>query len=193
MPGIKKTDNDYLRDKIQLRIDHSPWPDGRPLRVLDAFGGKGRVWAGVERLSGRAVVRTGIDHRDDVTDFHLHGDNTKVMAGLDLARFDVIDLDAYGIPSDPLFECLRQGYVGTLFVTFIQVVHGRLPDRLLLDMGFSAEQLRKVGTLCSKRGWQYFLQWLARQGVTLVWHRSKARKHYMAFDLSADRHADAGA
>lgn len=193
MPEIKKTDNHYLRDKIQLRIDRSPWPEGRPLRVLDAFGGKGLVWSAVERLSGRAVERTGIDHRDDVTAFHLHGDNTKVMAGLDLARFDVIDLDAYGIPCDPLFECLRQGYVGTLFVTFIQVVHGRLPDRLLLAMGFSTEQLRKVGTLCSKRGWQYFLQWLAWQGVTRVYHRSKARKHYLAFDLGDERPADAGA
>lgn len=191
MPVINKTDNHFLRDKIQLRIERSPWPTDRPLRVLDAFGGKGRVWAGVTRLSGKVVERTAIDYRDDVSDFHLHGDNTKVMAGLDLACFDCIDLDGYGIPCDPLFECLRQGYVGTVFVTFIQNVHGRLPNRLLAAMGFNASQLATAGTLCSKRGWQYFLQWLAWQGVTRVWHRSKARKHYLAFALGAARPAAA--
>ena len=48
-----KTDNSHLADKVALRVKHSPWPQDRPLRVLDAYGGRGLARAAVGRLAGR--------------------------------------------------------------------------------------------------------------------------------------------
>lgn len=181
---IKKTDNHYMADKVQLRIDHAPWHDAKALTVLDVFGGHGVVWSTIERITGQPIVRIGVDKRDDLLQAHLHGDNLKVMAGLNLNAFDVIDLDAYGVPYEHLRLLFDRHYHGCVFVTFITTVHGRLPNGLLLDSGFSEAMITKAPTLCSKRGWDIFKRFLARNGVTSVVHRSKGRKHYLAVSLT---------
>lgn len=180
---MKKTDNHFLGDKIRLRIDRSPFRHGHALRVLDCFGGKGLVWFGVERISGFPVDRIAIDIRKDITSFHLHGDNVKILSGMDLDHFDVIDLDAYGIPVDQLDIIFRKGYIGTVFVTAIQTMHGALPHAMLTEVGFTKTMLEKAPALPSRRGFQYLLEWLALRGIKTVWHRSHNRKHYMAFRM----------
>lgn len=185
MAGTKKTDNHYLGDKIQLRIDHSPWPECGPMRVLDVFGGHGVVWRAIEKRTGRGVERVGIDKRSDLFTPHAHGDNLKVMRAIDLAEFNVIDLDAYGIPIEQLCEVFDSGYHGTVFVTAIQTMHGNMPKRMLEEIGFTDDMIKKAPTLFSRRGFQYLKEWLATKGVARIIHRSWARKHYFVFTNAA--------
>lgn len=178
---VTKTDNTYFADKVLLRINNLP--KGKCISVLDCFGGMGRTWKAVSGISDKKIVRTPIDQRNDLKHFHLHGDNVKVMAGMDLKSFQVIDLDAYGLPVDQLQVLFNQKYTGIVFVTFIQSMMGRLSKKMLIDIGFSDDMIKKSPTLCSRGGFNYFLQWLSINGVTKIRHRSKNRKHYVAFQL----------
>src|SRR6516164_5028271 len=96
---MKHTDNSYLRDKVDLRIEHLP---PGPVSVLDCYSGKGLIWAAVKRISGRSITVLPIDKRAEKLDFHLHGDNIHYLSTLNLSRFNVIDLDAYGVPFEQI-------------------------------------------------------------------------------------------
>lgn len=82
------TDNAHLASKIELRrravskLDH--------VRVLDAFAGYNTLWKDIpkERYYG-------IDMAPGKGK-NLHADNLKVLPGIDLSDFTVIDLDSYG-------------------------------------------------------------------------------------------------
>jgi len=167
-----KTDNSYLRDKVELRLRHLP--EG-PIRVLDCYSGKGVIWAAVKRLSGRDMKVLPIDKRSDKFDFHLHGNNLEYLETIDISRYNVIDLDAYGIPFEHIDCLVRRKYSGVVFVTAIQSGMGQMPYGMLEKIGFTRRQIEKAPTLFGKRGWQYFLEYLASIGVSRIWHRSHKR------------------
>jgi hypothetical protein len=125
-----------------------------------------------------------IDKRKDTRSFRLPGDNLRYLKTLDLTEFNVIDLDAYGTPFDQLQTLFDRGYTGTVFVTFIQGMFGGIPHGLLRAVGFTDAMMKKIPTLLGRRGWSYFLQWLALNEVRVVHHRSHAAKHYLVFTLS---------
>ncbi len=176
-----QTDNSFLGDKIALRMSHL---SEEPIKVLDCFGGKGLVWQGVKILTKKDIKVLAIDKID--FGFHLPGDNVRYLQELDLSKFNVIDLDAYGVPLEQLDIIFEKSFTGMIFVTFIQSLMGGLPHKMLNDLGFSKKMIEKISTLYGKRGWQYFLEWLALKGVSKIWHRTKGRKHYLAFNLSGN-------
>jgi hypothetical protein len=180
MAQTKKTDNDFIRDKMDLRVAHLPDGD---ITVLDCFSGKGMIWRGVQKITGRKISTLPIDIRNDLTSFHLDGHNQQFMMTMDLSRFNVIDLDAYGVPHEQLQILFDRKYSGTVFVTFIQSFYGKMPLAILRGVGFIDEMIEKSPTLFGRRGWDYFRQWLAANGVTRIHHRSHHRKHYLCFML----------
>jgi len=180
MAQTKKTNNSYLGNKVELRINHIP----EKTVVLDCFGGKGLIWKAVEKITGKTVKRIGIDKIDYDTGFFLDGDNLAFMKTIDLSKFNVIDLDAYGVPYEQLKILFERNYSGVVFVTFIQSIFGMIPKMLLVDIGFTEKMIVRCPTLFGKRGWQYFLEWLALKGVRAVTHRSHNRKHYLVFKIN---------
>jgi hypothetical protein len=180
MGQTKKTDNDFLRDKLDLRIAHMPEGD---VSVLDCYSGHGVIWRTVRQMTGRPIKVLPIDVRDDIDFFHLHGPNQDFLATLDLAKYNVIDLDAYGVPFEQLKTVFQKQYSGTVFVTFIQSLYGQMPKAMLSELGFVPAMVERTPTLFARRGWDYFKQWLAMHGVKRIHHRSISRKHYLAFRL----------
>lgn len=174
-----KTDNSYLADKVGLRLAHLP--KAKIITVLDCFAGTGRVWKAVKRRSKKDIRILAMEKRE--IGFRLPGDNLAWLAEMDLSRFDVIDLDAYGVPYDQLSLLFQRGYRGVVYVTFIQSMWGRMPKGLLHDIGFSDAIIEKAPALCNVRGFQYFMEWLASKGVEKIYRRSHARKHYFCFTL----------
>lgn len=173
-----KTNNSYLHCKIRLRANHLP---NGAIKVLDLYGGEGKVWQGVEKLTQRQITRLAVDTQD-YGNFHLHGDNLKFIKSLDLSQFNVIDVDAYGVPYAQLNYIFKSGYRGIIFVTFIQTMFGRIPNQLLTDLGFSKEIIKKSPALVSANGFDKFKEWLALRGVTkLVSISPVSTKHYLFF------------
>lgn len=177
-----KTDNTYFADKIALRIGHLPGTAG-PLRVLDAFAGSGRIWAEIEKRTGRQIARLSIDKKPGAD---IRGDNIRILRALDLSRFDVIDLDAYGVPVAQLRAVFAGGFRGMLFLTVVFSQFGAVPNDLLSALGYPPAMLRKIRTMFDRNGPQKFLDWLALQGVSRAWIRSNPhRQHnYLAITLS---------
>jgi len=178
--ATKKTDNSYTADKIALRINYLPVKD--ELNILDCFGGHGVIWKAIQRKYNKKINRVAIDSRNDLLDFHLHGDNIKILSGMNLDKFDVIDLDSYGIPYNQLKIVFDKKFKGIVFVTAIYSKMGGVHKDMLIDIGFTREMMKKSKTIYGARGFEYFLEWLALNGIKRIVHRSKARKHYLMFD-----------
>jgi hypothetical protein len=177
----KKTDNHFTADKAALRISAIQGID-RPM-VLDVFGGHGVVWSAVGRLTGKGVRRDAIDYRPDLGAPHYHGDNRKILPGIDLSKYDVVDLDAYGFPVDLIRHVVVDArFKGVVVVTAIQTMHGRLPLDLIHEVGLPPEIDEWCKTLAARDGWGLLKQWLASIGVREIVHRSSGRKHYFYFN-----------
>lgn len=161
-----KTDNSFFDAKIRLRMDNLP--KGKGLEVLDCFAGQGTLWREVRRcLPDRKLVVLSMDQKTKSDCLGLIGDNVKFLASMDLMRFDVIDLDAYGSPFRQLKivlgRPLKPGVV--IFGTFIQSVMGMLPHDFLAELGYTPAMVRKMPTLFCRHGQAKLLAWLGNKGA----------------------------
>jgi len=177
-----KTDNHYTADKVALRAGNIP--DKKEIRVLDCFGGRGVIWRAVARKTGKNIIRTAIDMRSDIDYVHLHGDNTKVIKSIDLKQFDVIDLDAYGVPADIIKTVQGSDFSGVVFVTMIQTMFGAIPRIIQKDLKMP-DSVKKIPSLVAKDGWNIFLNWLGYVGVKRIKIREKNRKRYFCYTKEA--------
>lgn len=131
----RQTDNSFFIDKVNLRLRHLPGKQS--IRVLDAYGGDGRIWNKIKTMTDKKIEVLRIDHKDTSRGVYLKGDNVKYLKSLDLVKYDVIDLDAYGVPYTQLeavFDCLSgkiYNHEIICYVTFIQTMLGSLPRKLL--------------------------------------------------------------
>ena len=162
----KMTDNGNLTQKVELR--RLFLPKKKTVAVLDCYHGCGVVWNEVARLSPKVSIKViGIDKLQKSAEGFL-GDNRKWLPALDLSKFDVIDLDAYGCPFDQLAILFEKRYSGVVFVTFNQRFFGHLPLGLLAALGYSRTMVKKFPTMFAAGGVAKMLQYLANMGVPKV-------------------------
>lgn len=175
-----KTDNSYLADKVELRAAHLP--AGDQIRVLDCYAGAGRIWDYVRRSTGRRidVVPIDVEAKQEVV---LLGDNVKWMMGIDLAKYQVVDLDAYGMLTAQLLILFDKRYHGTVFITFIQSLFGQLSRQMLRELGYTNRMIEKIPALFNRQGFEKFKDWLSVHGVKRICHRSTGKKHYLVVEL----------
>jgi len=176
-----QTDNSYLWDKISLRL--SMLPQKKALRVIDAYAGHGLIWKNIQKKYKGKINITKIDKEQKGARFVLIGDNTKFLMSLPLNKYDVIDLDAYGVPYEQLKIIFNRGFKGIVFATFIQSALGRLNDGFLKDLGYTKPMIDKCPSLFSKHGLQKLERWLLLQGINKIIIRSHSRKSYLGFEV----------
>lgn len=180
MVQTKKTDNSHFETKVQLRIDHLP--EKKEITVLDAYAGKELIWKTIAERVDKKISVLPIEKKAK-DDFHLPGDNMGYLATLDLSLFDIVDLDAYGVPYEQMNVLFERDYRGIVFVTFIRSVFGQMNYDLLIDIGFSERMVKTIPTLFGQKGWQYFCEWLAYKEIRKIHHRSRERKHYIYYNM----------
>lgn len=180
-----RTDNSYFETKVKLRQDNLP--KGR-CRVLDCFGGTGRIWDTIRRRNPKKKIKVlRIERERGKGGVYLLGDNSKFLQSLNPDQFDVIDLDSYGVPYKQLnwlFEAAH-GRPTTIFVTFIQSIYGCLPTGFLADLGYSRTMVRKCPALFNRNGLEKLKLYLADKGVKEIKHYSdhSGQKHYLYFQI----------
>jgi tRNA G26 N,N-dimethylase Trm1 len=173
-----KTDNSYLSDKIMLRLNNLPFK--KNLTVLDCYFGAGEIWNSVKSKTDISILILGIDIKSGK---NLVGDNKKFLKTMDLSKYDIIDLDAYGVPFEQLDIILNREYTGTLFVTFIQSMYGALNEKLLHAYGYTPAMLSKITSIFVRDGIKKIEHYLYTKGVRKIIYKSKDKKYYITFSV----------
>lgn len=171
-----KTDNSYIDIKIELRKDAIKQLQYK--NVLDCFCGESTIWNNVEKDS-----YIGIDQKK-TKKVNLHGDNRKYLKELNLKQFNIVDLDAYGIPVKQLDLIFQNNTLQTrtiIFFTFIQSVFGKLPRILLRQYGYTEQMIKKIPTLFNRKGFDIFKWYLAKNGIKKVSYIQIKNKVYGYF------------
>lgn len=163
-------DNSNLSAKVYFRRKYITNFDN----VLNCFAGFNLIYKNIK------CNITNIDVRPI---HNLVGDNRKYLLGLDLSKFDVIDLDAYGIPYDQLEIIFNKNYQGKIFYTFIQASFGALPIKLLEKVGYSRKMIIKIPTLFNKKGHEIFKRYLTLHGIKHIIYYQNNRKFYGYFEI----------
>lgn len=179
-------DNSHYKDKVALRKMYTP--DGS--FVLDCFHGTGAIW---EDVAGKINICGILGIEKDKRKAGIGcivGDNLKVIPGLDLSGFDVIDLDAYGSPYKQIKAIIKNdswenGVV--IFFTYITMAMG-VEYELLENIGITRGMLEKNKSLFNKYLLDSMFEYLHNVGVrkvNVINHQDSAMsKHYGCFKLS---------
>jgi len=155
-------------------------PEGS-LKVLDAYSGNSLIWRHIlNRRPDTNVVR--IDSEDYYKGVYLKGDNIKFLKTMPL-EFNVVDLDAYGIPFKQLEILFDRKYKGAVYITFIQSLYGQLNKDLLEFIGYPKRMTEKIPTLFNKDGFGKLKQYLAMKGISRIKHISTLNKHYVYINM----------
>lgn len=191
MGSGKKVDNSMLTEKVNLRLAVLDKIKKAEIKVLDAFGGNGVVWDETKKKTKQKISTLRIDHRDDLDGVYLKGDNLKYLKGLDLSKFDIIDLDAYGSPYQQLKIVLESGYKGHVVCTLIETHLGGQFKEMLIEIGYTAAMIEKVPVLFAKHGREKMFAWLDQKGIEEVegyfFNRdSYSRRSYFAFEIKGE-------
>lgn len=174
-----KTNNSNLKEKIILRLKNLP--NKEKIYVLDLFHGDGTIWESIKRITKKNIIVHGIDIKIYEDSFALIGDNLKTLESLNLNKYDIIDVDAYGEPVDLLKIIFSKLENPTqLFITFIQSQFGRLPNKLLLENSIDPNIYTKCQTLFNKHGKELFFYFLSCYFITNILYYQTGSKIYLA-------------
>lgn len=157
------TDNTSKAHKVELRMRSLGYVKRGKIRVLDCFHGKGELWNEVKRRELREIQVLGLDKKP--TDDGLKGNNVKFMNAMDINKYDIIDLDAYGVPFEQMEIVFSQKYQGIVHYTFIQAVVGELPKKMLFQCGFSESAYKDAKSVIFHYGWDIWRHYLSVNGV----------------------------
>ena len=115
---------------------------------------------------------------------NLKGDNLKFLKGLDLSKYDIVDLDSWGSPSNQLEILALKNYKGVVHCTFIQTMQGRISNNILETYGYSKSMIKKCPTLFCKNALlkiMYFIY--VKFGVTKIFLYKHNMKNYFSFQI----------
>lgn len=90
-----QTDNANIDSKIHLRMMAIEGLE--KINVLDCFAGENRIWSRIPHDS-----YYGIETKKGKGKKNLFADNLRVIPSLDLSKYNVIDIDSYGLPLDQI-------------------------------------------------------------------------------------------
>lgn len=179
-----KTDNSHFSVKVLLREKAVQGMENP--KVLECFSGKSRLWEEVKKRTGKEIDITRIEKERKKCPYpHLQGDNLKFVLSMGLDRYDIIDLDAYGIPSDLIEVLSLKQYKGIICVTAIQSMQGRMPNTVLNALGYTDDMISKTPTLFSRKGLEKFLKYLYIKGIRKVSGYFFEKKYYFNCKMEA--------
>jgi hypothetical protein len=180
----KKTNNDALLTDAKISLRIKSLPKNGSIRVLEAFGGEGVLWAAVKRRCPNRDIKILSIDKNKYKRVQLTGDNLKYLGSLNLQEFNIIDLDAWGSPVRQLEVLFNRGYKGIVHCTFIQSMYGALPKELLHANGYTDKMLAKISSIFLTNGLRKFYNYLSKRGgvkeVEIISHN---RKNYLWFTL----------
>lgn len=173
-----KTNNSFLESKIKLRKEAIEGLGN--ITVLECFRGESLMWGEIKKESKKKIKILSVDNQQ-YSGIYLKGDNVKFMETMNLKNFDVIDLDAYGVPYKQLEIIFSKKIKSIIIVTFIQTMQGNLPTGLLKKLGYTDTMLKKNRAIFCKNGYEKFKSYLYLNGIYEINSINYHNKHYLFF------------
>jgi hypothetical protein len=167
-----QTDNTDIDSKIFFREKFVSQRDA----VLNLFSGEDRIWGDISKRVKISVLN--IDKKSYKC-VDLVGDNMKFLPSIDIHKYDIIDLDSYGIPYKQLKNVLDREYKGTIFITYIQSFVGVLPHSMLIDLGYTKQMIKKIPTLFYKNGFKKLKWFLSLYKIQKMCYYNIGSKYYI--------------
>lgn len=168
-----QTENSYFSLKIKLRELFTP--DNS--KVLDCYSANGSIWNEIAKRKHISVLR--LEKEKGRDGIYLRDDNLKFLKNMDLTQFDVIDLDAFGVPFKQLeiiFEKELKNKI--VFITFIQSVFGALPRKMLNTLGYTDSMIDKIPSLFNTNGFEKLKAYLSQKNIDEVKYFNVKNKYY---------------
>ena len=181
----KKTDNSFTEEKLKLRQKALSMVNNNEANVLDCYAGKGQMWNELKKRNKEIKLNIlQIEKEEGKNKKALKGDNIKFLRELNLSKYDIIDLDAYGIPYQQIRTINERGYHGIVVVTAIVIGIGRIPNGLLEDYGYTKKMIDKCPTLLCGDHVRILKSYLYNIGVRKVWSiRPIDNKYYFVMEV----------
>ena len=176
----QQTDNTYFQEKVKLRIDNLP--NKKTIKVLDCYAGEGKIWNYIKANSKKDIQILSIDKEQKQFN-QLLGDNVKFLKMLTLSNFDIIDLDAYGIPFKQMEILFDREYKGIVCVTYVMSVFGSINRQLLHFIGYPKKMVKKIPTLFYKNPLKKLENYLYIKGVRKIKGYFIGKYSYLTFKL----------
>lgn len=123
----------------------------------------------------------------------LTGDNLKLLSALDLNKYDIIDLDAYGTPSNQLEIIKKKSTKENQYIclTMIQSGIGGIPNKVLNKNNITTKMLKKAKTIFYKNYQQKMYTYLIKlfKNIKIIhWYSDSAkRKNYAIIQINLDK------
>jgi len=159
-----------MEEKAWLRANTLKLLGKDKVSVLDAYAGEGHVWMRVQELvPDIEIIRLAIEKRKSAAEpGAIIGDNMKVLPTLNLAELDLIDLDAFGFPTEQIRICAERAPDCPVVVTAIANHYAPTPYRVSDSVGIP-EHWRNVDgeyphMLFAKKRWVYWEHYLYTLG-----------------------------
>lgn len=176
------TDNSNFEKKVLLRLEALNRIDKDEINVLDCFAGYGLLWKEVKKRSDKNIKIVSIEKEKGKNPTALQGDNLKYLPTLDLSKFDIIDIDAYGVPTKQIEIITLRQWHGILIITAIESMMGNMPKELLFSVGIEDLYKENKAVFC-----EYFPQfldnYLYQKGATEKYGYFLGRKLYFYVSL----------
>lgn len=181
----KKTDNSCLSEKLKIRQDVIDATGQDRVRVLDCYAGKGIIWNLLKNKNqDKEISVLSIEKEKGKNPNALCGDNLKILPSLDLSKFDVIDIDAYGLPFEQTKLILESPFRGWIVITFIQSQYGRLNKKMVESVGLSWSNYNKCSTLFKPFALPFFFDFLSKKGIDKAFGYFLGDKNYFYINKS---------
>ena len=179
-----KTNNDkkMIEAKIQLRL--MSLPDKDEVNILECFAGEGVLWNEVKKRTKKQLKILSID-KNNYKKISLKGDNIKFLKSLDLTKYQIIDLDAWGCPANQLQVLCEKKYKGIIICSFIQSDFHTITKIVQLNYGYTNKMMKEAPMLCRRNGLEQMLFFInTKFKVNKVKIVSYKQKHYFYFIIN---------
>lgn len=177
----KKTHNSYFDDKVILRLNNLP--EKKHLNVLDCYAYEGNIWNEIKNRAGKDITVTGLEITK-TKKINIKTDNIKFLESVEIDRYDIIDLDAFGQPIEQLEIIKEKKWQGTIFITFIQTGMGNLNKKLLTTYGYSEEMLKKCQTIFTANGFDKLFFYLTTTfNFDKIIYKHDNKKYYICLTI----------
>lgn len=178
-----QTDNSHFLEKVKLRLLAIEKLDKQCIKVLDCYAGKGLLWKEVKKQTNKKIIVMSIEKQKGKNLLAINADNEKLLPNLDLDQFDIIDLDAYGIPARQLEIIFKKKYNGAVIVTAISSMMGAIPKLLIEKAGISYNNYRRCPTLFIDKMFAFLKNFLYFYDVQKLYgyFLDNERKYYFVF------------